>query len=279
LCDKRILDVSMSQTLEEFLTSIESFKKLPVDVISSLFFFRDPARPQFTDEDFIWSPADGVIIGQEFAKPTEEIAEIKGTNYTTQKILENPEFDKEALVISIFMTFYDVHVNRMPTSGSIFFRHLEPLQTLNMPMLFEEKNLMGGHAVYEDIGGYITKNSRCVNTIRCSRFNYTYYLVQIADCDVSVICPFTQKQGYCYAQNSRFSIVRYGSQVTLILPLCDDFDFDLCEKPRTHVRGGLDRLVYLRRSDRQEDNKVDDFGSLDETTTEPKSGLEKETKV
>lgn len=269
----------MSQSLEDYLVSIESFKKLPVDVISSLFFFRDPARPQFIDEDFIWAPADGIILSQNFTKPDEEITEIKGTHFTVQKLLEMPEFDKESLVISIFMLFYDVHVNRIPISGSVFYRHLEPLQTQNLPMLFEEKNLLEGHAVYEDVGGYVTKNSRCVNTIKCSRFNYTYYIVQIADSDVNVICPFSQKQGAYYAQNSRFSIVRYGSQVTLILPKTDLFDFDIMEKSLYHVRAGIDCLVYLRpRKNKGEIEKLpDDFGSLDETINEPTIGLEKET--
>jgi phosphatidylserine decarboxylase len=253
----------MSTSINEFISSIEPFKKMPIDLISSLFFFRDPARPQFVDDDFIWSPADGIIIGQNFVKADEEINEIKGTNYTVQQLLEIPDFKSECLVINIFMTFYDVHVNRLPTSGSIFYRHLEPLQTLNIPMLFEEKNLLDGHAIYEDVGGYVAKNSRCVNTIHCSRFNYKYYLVQIADSDVNVICPFSMDQGKYYNQNMRFSIVRYGSQVSLVLPLSDDFDFDLCEKTTNHVKGGIDRLVYLRRKE-----KLQKLGTLDETSDE-----------
>ena len=237
----------MSESLEEWLAEIEPFKRMEPDVLSSVFFFRDPSRPIFIDSDYIFSPADGTIIDQGFVKPDEQIVEIKGMDYSPQKIIEDPNFDKTSLCISIFMSMYDVHINRMPTNGNVFFKNVDPVQTRNIPMLFEEHDLLAGHVNYEHMN-YATKNARTVNKI--TNGGYEYYLVQICDTDVNVIAPFSTKQGKHYFQNERFSVVRYGSQVTLVLPLTDCFEFDLMEQPERHVRAGLDRLVYLRSHDR-----------------------------
>lgn len=45
------------------------------------------------------------------------------------------------------------------------------------------------------------------------------YVLQVADYDVDCITPFRLKQNQPFAQNQRFSQIRYGSQVDLILPL------------------------------------------------------------
>jgi phosphatidylserine decarboxylase len=233
----------MSSSLQDWLTEIKPFQKMDVDVLSSMFFFRDPSRPIYKDSDYIFAPADGTIIDQGFKKPDEEIAEVKGVHYTTKKLLEDENFKDTALVISIFLSQFDVHILRMSTNGNVFFRQLAPLQTKNLPMLFEERDLLAGHINYEHMT-YPTKNGRTVNTIYNGR--YKYYMVAICDSDVNVIANFSTKQGKWYGQNERFSVVRYGSQVTLILPLTDSFTFDLMEKPERHVRAGLDRIVYLR---------------------------------
>jgi phosphatidylserine decarboxylase len=140
------------------------------------------------------------------------------------------------------MSQYNVHVNRIPTDGIIFWKMIEPLQTLNRPMIFEERDILEGRIDYEH-EDYPVNNGRCVNTI----FNgsYRYFLVQIADSDVNVIAPFSREQGTHYAQNTRFSIVRYGSQVTLILPLTDSFNFELLEDTENVVEAGIDKLVYI----------------------------------
>ena len=245
----------MSVDIKEWLSEIKPFQRMDPDVMSSVFFFRDPSRPVYKDCDFIFSPADGVIIDQGFKKPDQEIAEVKGVQYTVQKLLEDNDFKETCLVISIFMSQFDVHINRMPTNGNVFFKQRAPLQTKNLPMLFEERDLLAGHINYEHME-YPTKNGRTVNTIYNGR--YVYYLVQICDSDVNVIAPFTMRQGKWYGQNERFSVVRYGSQVTLILPMTDSFTFDLMEKPERHVRAGLDRLVYLRsQGDKKEKHETE----------------------
>ena len=67
------------------------------------YFFRDPDRISINDENFLVSPADGLILKVE---ETDGPKELK---------LENKKFKK----ISIFMNVFDCHVNRTPCSGTI----------------------------------------------------------------------------------------------------------------------------------------------------------------
>ena len=63
-------------------------------------FFRDPARPWPGDPDILYSPADGFVIG---------VDQVEGAWHV----------ERPAHRISIFLSLFDVHVNRSPTSGTI----------------------------------------------------------------------------------------------------------------------------------------------------------------
>ena len=67
------------------------------------YFFRDPERISINDENYLISPADGLVM---------DISEINGPK---ELGLENKSFKK----ISIFMNVFDCHVNRSPCSGKI----------------------------------------------------------------------------------------------------------------------------------------------------------------
>ena len=92
---------------------------------------------------------------------------------------------------------------------------------------------------------YLKYNERMWNKIYSPSLDYTYYLIQIADEDVNVIAPFTLAQNDVFAQNERFSLIRWGSQVDLVLPLDDRYDFELCLDDAMHVNAGLDQLVKI----------------------------------
>ncbi|GAV23013.1 phosphatidylserine decarboxylase family protein [Carboxydothermus pertinax] len=72
-----------------------------------LFFFRNPRRIIPADEQSIVSPADGVIL---------EVAEV----------LENSYLKGPAVKVSIFLSLFDVHVNRAPLSGQVEYIHYRP---------------------------------------------------------------------------------------------------------------------------------------------------------
>ena len=67
------------------------------------YFFRDPDRISIQDENFLVSPADGLI---------SNISEVDGP---VELSLENKKFTK----ISIFMNVFNCHVNRTPVSANV----------------------------------------------------------------------------------------------------------------------------------------------------------------
>ena len=67
------------------------------------YFFRDPERFSINDDNYLTSPADGVVL------------QVLDTDGPKELGLENKKFKK----VSIFMNVFDCHVNRAPCSGKI----------------------------------------------------------------------------------------------------------------------------------------------------------------
>ena len=67
------------------------------------YFFRDPERFPIKDENYLLSPADGVV---------SQILEINGPNELS---LEKKKYTR----VSIFMNAFNCHVNRIPSTGKI----------------------------------------------------------------------------------------------------------------------------------------------------------------
>ena len=67
------------------------------------YFFRDPERISIGDENYLTSPADGLIL------------QVLQTDGPKELGLENKKFTK----VSIFMNVFDCHVNRSPCAGKI----------------------------------------------------------------------------------------------------------------------------------------------------------------
>ena len=67
------------------------------------YFFRAPERISIGDDNYLTSPADGVVL------------QVMDTNGPKELGLENKQMKK----ISIFMDVFDCHVNRSPCSGAI----------------------------------------------------------------------------------------------------------------------------------------------------------------
>ena len=238
----------MAEKLEDWLNGeVAELSKLPVGELSNTFFFRDPLRPTYIDSEHFYSPADGTILYQKLVMPgapcCEGIVEIKGKNYTLQDVMGDKDYNKPSLVIGIFMSFYDVHINRIPYSGTIKYNRLEPIESTNKPMLAVEKDILN-KVINPNNMDYLKYNERVLNTVYNSFLDYTYYIVQIADEDVNVIAPFKQQGDLC-TQNERFSLIRWGSQVDLVLPVDERFSFELLLKETMHVNAGLDKLIKI----------------------------------
>jgi phosphatidylserine decarboxylase len=94
--------------------------------------------------------------------------------------------------------------------------------------------------------GYLHHNQRVVNRIYSAPLGMSYFVLQIADYDVDCITPFQLKQGQPVEQGDRFSQIRYGSQVDLIVPLSPRHEFEFVQTVESHVEGGIDPLVRIK---------------------------------
>ncbi|MBN2382597.1 phosphatidylserine decarboxylase family protein [bacterium] len=72
----------------------------------ALFFFRDPVRQFAGPDNAFLSPADGKIIAIQH--------------------VDHDLFNSGCLMISIFMSIFDVHINRCPYSGTVQAKHYRP---------------------------------------------------------------------------------------------------------------------------------------------------------
>ena len=238
----------MAKTLSEwFDKDVAEVRDKSMRWLSEQYFFRDPNRPVYSDTDYFFPPADGVVLYAKVVEPDQSIINIKGKSYSLQTAMRNDNYDKTSLVIGIFMTFYDVHVNRVPYPGYLSYRELDTIDTYNYPMLFVEKDILDDVAPYTRKADYLFNNQRMLNRIYSMQLKQEYYVLQVADYDVDCIMPFKLKQNQPFAQNQRFSIIRYGSQVDLIVPLSAYFDFTPVLDAGMHVEAGIDPLVKITK--------------------------------
>lgn len=147
------------------------------------YFFRDPERVPPTDPNLIVSPADGIIcLVQKVSIPKELGA------HTTP-----------VWRISVFMSVFNVHVNRMPATGTITKTHYIPGKFLNASLdkasEFNERHL------------YLMETSQ----------KQTLAFVQIAGLVARRILSFVV-EGQKLERSQRFGLIRFGSRVDVYLP-------------------------------------------------------------
>lgn len=70
----------------------------------SFYFFRDPDRETPSDENLVISPADGKVI-------------------KIENVQEEEYCKEEMVLISVFMSVFNVHVNRFPISGKVEYKN------------------------------------------------------------------------------------------------------------------------------------------------------------
>jgi phosphatidylserine decarboxylase len=239
----------MAKSLKEWVeTDVAPVREKPLKWISEEHFFRDPCRPMFADDQYFFSPADGIIIYQEEVKPTDRIVDIKGKAYSLRSAMQDNAFDQACLVIGIFMTMYDVHVNRLPYAGLLSYKQLDAISTFNRPMLDIEHSLIDDLAIDHSKAEYLHSNQRMINRVYAPDLGQYYYVLQIADYDVDCITPFQLNQNATVGQNERFSQIRFGSQVDLIVPLSERYRWEPVQEVGTHVEAGLDPLIRIVRN-------------------------------
>ena len=119
------------------------------------YFFRDPERISIEDDNYLTSPADGLIL------------QVLETNGPKELGLENRKFKK----ISIFMNVFDCHVNRSPCSGRIseilykpgkfFNASLDKASEDNERNYYKIQNSHGEDIIVVQIAGLIARRIVC----------------------------------------------------------------------------------------------------------------------
>ena len=144
------------------------------------YFFRDPERFPINDENYLLSPADGVI---------SQIIELNGPK---ELGLDNKKYTR----VSIFMNVFDCHVNRVPSSGKITKIFYKPGEYLNASLDKASE-----------------KNER--NYVKMSNKNGDeLILVQIAGLIARrIVCEKNENDEI--KQGDRFGMIRFGSRVDL----------------------------------------------------------------
>jgi len=157
------------------------FWLLPAGVYA---FFRDPERVPPLDADAIVSPADGTVC-----------------LITQVPLPEQLGLALSPIVwrISVFMSVLNVHVNRMPTGGTITKTHYIPGAILNASLDKASES-----------------NERLLYLMTAENGQQLAF-VQIAGLIARRIVGFAQ-EGQKLARAERFGLVRFGSRVDVYLP-------------------------------------------------------------
>jgi phosphatidylserine decarboxylase len=143
-------------------------------------FFRDPERKTPAGENFVIAPADGKIIA-------------------VRTVSQKDYLGSEAILVSIFMSPLNVHVNRNPISGAV--QHLRYVQGEYFAAFEDkasEKNeqmVIGiegkhGRVLFKQIAGFVARR---------------------------IVC--TLKVGDTVKAGERFGMIKFGSRVDVFIPL------------------------------------------------------------
>ena len=144
------------------------------------YFFRDPDRISIEDDNYLTSPADGLVLS------------VKDTNGPVELNLQDKSFKK----ISIFMNVFDCHVNRSPCSGKVS-------EILYKPGKFFNASLDKA-SEYNERNYYKISNSNGEDII----------VVQIAGLIARrIVCETKQDQDL--KQGDRIGMIRFGSRADI----------------------------------------------------------------
>jgi phosphatidylserine decarboxylase len=168
-----------------------------------LFFFRDPERIVPEGKEIVVSPADGrVIVIKDIFEPT----------YLKQNVKQ----------ISIFLSVFNVHVNRSPIGGMVETVKYNPgkfhVASVDKASLDNEQTAMviadgGNKILVKQIAGLIARRIVCY-----------------------------AKPGDRVKTGERYGLIRFGSRVDIFLPR----DADLKVKIGDSIKGARDVIAVLK---------------------------------
>ena len=145
-------------------------------LIFTFYFFRDPERVVPIGDDILVSPADGLITN---------ITEIK-------------EGKKTYLKVSIFLSIFNVHIQRLPISGNV-----------------TKVDYIEGKFINATLDKASDENERLKITIKNG--NNLIYVTQIAGLIARRIVNYV-KPNETINQGDRYGIIKFGSRVDIEFP-------------------------------------------------------------
>ena len=173
-------------------------------------FFRDPLgrRPATEDARDLVSPADGLVSA----------------------VLEVPEHvatgGAPATIVRIYLSVFDVHINRMPTDVDV-------LGTIHTPGKYLDVRIEESAKVNESL----------VTTLR-SPGGLLLGVKQISGKVARhIVCPITA--GERFLRGQRFGMIKFGSTTELIVPTAEVEE--VCVRKGDRVTGGVTVLVRAKR--------------------------------
>ncbi len=169
-----------------------------------LYFFRDPDREAGAEEKAVLTPADGRVLG---VWPL-------GSG-------ENP-LGARAVKVSVFMSLFDVHVNRIPARGRISRISYRP-----------------GAFFAASLDKASEKNEQNALTLD-TRDGRQIAFVQIAGLIARRIACWV-REGDDVQAGQRFGLIRFGSRVDVFLPEGSR----VAVQPRQKVKAGKTIIGYL----------------------------------
>lgn len=167
-----------------------------------IYFFRNPIRISPASENTIVSPADGSIL--------------KIENHFEREFLH-----QDSVKISIFMSLFNVHVNRSPIAGRVMKRAYSPgkffAANTDKSSLLNERNTL----------------------LLCSKDEFEILVIQIAGIIARRIVCYP-REGDLLHMGEIFGMIRFGSRVEVFLPR----SVDIQVREGDSVRAGETILGY-----------------------------------
>jgi len=173
-----------------------------VGAVFSCWFFRDPEREPPADPRLVVSPADGRVLA-------------------VTRVAENDFLRCPTTRVSIFMSIFDVHVNRSPVGGTIE-------QIRHTPGKFR--------AAFADKSS--DENER--NAMILNDGDRRYLIVQIAGAVARRIVN-RRSEGDTVDRGERYGMIMFGSRVDVYLPA----DHVVRARPRMRVRAGTSVIAEV----------------------------------
>ena len=170
----------------------------------TVFFFRNPVRKRRDGDGLVLAPADGRIM---------EIVDLPETGL----------FVEPATRISIFLSIFNVHIQRAPITGRIGFRDYRP----------------GGFAVAWKPKASDDNEQA---TLGIAGGPHRIMVRQIAGLVARRIVT-DPKKGDLVPQGSRIGLIRFGSRVDLFIPQ----DWEVTCRVGNRTKGGLTSLARIPR--------------------------------